>query len=430
MDADQIRSLQPAMAAFAADFRDCFKREATFQHFQRYLLGLQTDLSRKSIEPIALAAGTPVRTLQEFLQFFKWDHARVQAQLQRRVMDRHAPAPESGRGEQAIGVLDPSAHAKRGPKTPGVQRQWCGEAGKKDNCVIGQHLLYTDNDPLNPFNCVLASDLYLPDSWANDWGRRREAGIPDKLEYRPKWQIGIDLLREAIGNGVRLAWLTFDEEMGSVPAFWYALDELGQRGVGEVRRNFRAWAKKPACRSLRGEHASRRVDNLVRHSPAFGDQAWRMMTIKHTTRGAVTWQIKSARVYLVVRDEQGRSVPTDRKYWLIAAHQPDTGEMKYFVSNADGKASLQQMLQAAFARWQIEKWFERAKQEAGFGAFEVRTYQSLIRHWLCSRLAMLFLAEQTHRLRGEKSTDHTGAGDRDGQRAGVEALGPQLACVV
>jgi SRSO17 transposase len=426
MDADQIRSLQPAMAVFAKDFRDCFKREATFQHFQRYLLGLQTDLDRKSIEPIALATGTPVRTLQEFLQFFKWDHARVQAQLQRRVMDRHAPA----HAEQAIGVLDPCAHAKRGPKTPGVRRQWCGETGKIDNCVVGQHLLYTDNDPHNPFTCVLASDLYLPQSWAEDWERRREAHIPDELVYRPKWQIGIDLLREAIGHGVRLSWLTFDEEMGSIPAFWYDLDSLGQRGVGEVRPNFRVWVKKPACRSPRGEHASRRVDNLVRHSPVFRDQPWRPMTIKHTTRGAVTWRLKSARMHLVAKDEQGRSVPTDRRYWLIAAHQPGTGEMKYFVSNADAKASREQMLQAAFARWHIEKWFERAKQEAGFGAFEVRTYRSLIRHWLCSRLAMLFLAEQTHRLRGEKSEDHAGAGSRGGPRAGVEAMGSPLACVV
>jgi hypothetical protein len=43
----------------------------------------------------------------------------------------------------------------------------------------------------------------------------------------------------------------------------------------------------------------------------------------------------------------------------------------------------------------VEKWFERAKQEAGLGAFEVRTYTSLPRHWLCVRVVMAFLAEQT-----------------------------------
>jgi len=421
MDADQIRSLQPALAGFAVAFRDCFKREATFEHFQRYLLGLQTELHRKSIEPIALAAGVAVRTLQEFLQFFKWDHARVNARMQQRVMDLHG-------SEQAIGVLDPSAHAKRGDKTPGVQRQWCGETGKTDNCVIGHHLLYTDNDAQNPLTCVIGSDLYLPESWAKDRRRCREAGIPDDVGYRPQWRIGLDLVREAIGQGVRLAWLTFDEELGSVPAFWYGLDELGQRGVGEVRSNFRAWVKKPSCRSLRGEHASRRVDNLVRHSPAFTKQKWRDMKIKTATRGPVTWRIKATRVHLVIR-EGHMTRPTDRRYWLIAAKHPTTGEMKYFISNASADASLKPMLQAAFARWHIEKWFERAKQQAGLGAFEVRNYTSLIRHWLCSRLAMLFLAEQTHRLRGEKSADHVGAGRRGGPYAGVEMLEPDLAFV-
>jgi len=424
MNADQIRSLQPAMAAFAAEFRDCFKRQTTFEHFQRYLLGLQTELDRKSIEPIALAAGVAVRTLQEFLQFFKWDHARINARMQQRVMDRHGP----GHGEEGLGVLDPSGHPKRGDKTPGVQRQWCGQTGKTDNCVIGHHLLYTDNHATNPFTCVIGSDLYLPESWANDRERCREAGIPDEVGYRPQWQIGLDLLREAIGNGVRFSWLTFDEELGSVPAFWYGLDELGQRAVGEVRPNFRAWAKKPSCRSPRREHASRQVDNLVRHSPAFTQQSWRSMTIKTTTRGPVTWQIKTARVHLVTREDRVGQ-PTDRQYWLIAAKHPTTGEMKYFISNAPANAPLEAMLQAAFARWHIEKWFERAKQQAGFGAFEVRTYTSLIRHWLCSRLAMLFIAEQTHRLRGEKSADHIRAGCGRGQHAGVEMLEPELAIV-
>ena len=79
-------------------------------------------------------------------------------------------------------------------------------------------------------------------------------------------------------------------------------------------------------------------------------------------------------------------------------------------------------MEIAFSRWHVEKWFERAKQECGFGAFEVRTYTSLIRHWLASRLAMYFLADQTHRLRGEKSTDNIGAGRRCSQYVGLEDM--------
>jgi len=74
MTADQIRSLQPEMAGLLAFFRPCFKRVASFGHWERYIVGLITDLRRKSIEPIALAAGVAVRMLQEFLADLAWDH--------------------------------------------------------------------------------------------------------------------------------------------------------------------------------------------------------------------------------------------------------------------------------------------------------------------------------------------------------------------
>jgi len=420
MTADQIRSLQPALAALLESFRVCFGRCSTFQHWQRYLLGLLADLKRKSIEPIALAAGTKVRTLQEFLATFEWDHDRVNKLLQQRVMDEHG-------SENGIGVIDSAGHVKQGEKTPGVQRQWCGEVGKKENCVVGQHLLYTDNDPHNPFTGMLASDLYLPKSWADDRDRCRQAGIPDDVVYRPKWRIAIDQLDQAVGNGVRFSWLTFDEEYGSVPQFWFELDRLGQRGIGEVRSNFLCWPTWPHCRSRQPAHASKRVNNVCRYSPVFRKKDWHRMTVKETTRGPAVWELKAARVWLVDASQEP-SKPTDRQYWLIVAHNPSSGEYKYFVSNASAKATLKQMLTAAFARWHVEMWFERAKQETGFGAFEVRTYVSLIRHWLCSRMAMFFLAEQTERLRGKKSADHTGAGGGGGQRLGHSDLGPQLAC--
>ncbi len=47
----------------------------------------------------------------------------------------------------------------------------------------------------------------------------------------------------------------------------------------------------------------------------------------------------------------------------------------------------------------METWLERAKQKCGGGAFEVRTYQSLIRHWLCSRIGMYIPAAETTQLR-------------------------------
>lgn len=417
MNYEQLASFEPALARFLEKIRHCFKRDKTFGYLQKYMLGLMTDLKRKSIEPIALASGVAVRTLQEFLAFFSWDHELADKTLVRQVVNRQ-------HGKRSIGVLDASAHVKQGKQTPGVQRQWCGETGKRDNCVIGQHLLYTDNDVKNPFSCVVASDLYLPQSWDEDRDRCERAGIPEEISYRPKWKIGIEQIKRTMAQGLRFDYVTYDEEFGKVPEFVFELDGLGQDSIGEVPCNFRVWVKSPACKSHRAEHASHRIDNIVSHSPTFYGQSWRKMVIKDTTRGQCIWHVKSAQVYLV-KHKEGKAycpIPTDRTYWLIVAKNLQTGETKYFVSNALAKEKLETLMEIAFSRWHVEKWFERAKQECGFGAFEVRTYTSLIRHWLVSRLAMYFLADQTNRLRGEKSADHIGTSSRCGEYTGLENM--------
>ena len=399
MTTDEIRALEPSARRRLEQFRDCFKKAPVFGYLVSYSLGLMATFERKSIEPIALWIGTAVRTLQLFLSQFAWDHTRIESRLRRMIVDEYG-------SQNALGVIDASAHAKQGDKTPGVQRQWCGESGKIDNCVVGQHLIYTNNDPKNPFSACVASDLYLPESWINDPARRKEAHVPEEAVFRTKWEMAADQVEACQADGVRFAWITCDEEYTSVPEFIYRMDRGGQRLIGEVRSNFRCWTKRPACRSFQGPHASKRVDNVCRFSPAFRQQPWRRVHVKDTTRCNCVWEVKTARVHLVAKDAKGRACPTDRKYWLIVAKNPATSEIKYFTSNAAANTPIEEMLRVAFGRWHVEIWFERAKQKCGFGSFEVRTYQSLMRHWLCSRIGMYILAAETTQLREKKSTHY------------------------
>ena len=177
MDAAQLASLEPALNEFIDVFAKCFQAP-TFKHFRTYLLGLMEDMPRKNVEAIALGAGTAVRTLQEFISQLAWGHDRLHQLYQHLVADRHAC-------DNAIGVIDSSGHPKQGNRTPGVQRQYCGQSGKIDNCVVGVHLLYTDNHLSNPFSCMLDGELYLPKSWDDDVERRNLAGIPDDIHHQP-----------------------------------------------------------------------------------------------------------------------------------------------------------------------------------------------------------------------------------------------------
>jgi SRSO17 transposase len=97
-------------------------------------------------------------------------------------------------------LLDETSVTKKGKKTPGVQRQWCGAVGKQENCTVTVHLGVTRGG----FKALLDADLFLPPSWSEDRPRCREAGIADDVVYRPKWRLGLDQICRAMGNGVAL----------------------------------------------------------------------------------------------------------------------------------------------------------------------------------------------------------------------------------
>jgi SRSO17 transposase len=253
---------------------------------------------------------------------------------------------------------------------------------------------------------MLDSDLYLPeDSWHKDRNRCQAAHIPDSVVYRPKWQIAVEQIKRALGNGVRFDWITFDEDYGGKPQFLYDLDALGLLYVGEVPPQARCWPSFPRYCSPQAPFVAKRVDNAVVWGKSFIGQPWRRFTLHHQSIASQTWEARAAQVWLQKdgRDTDVTCRPTDRTYWLIVARNVQTREVKYFVSNAPPKTSLKRLLKVAFCRWTVEHVFRVAKSEIGFDHFEGRSYLGLLRHMMLCQLVMLFLAEQTARLRGEKS---------------------------
>ena len=85
MTPDQIAGLGPALTEFIGSFRSCLGECRVMGHFDVYCRGLLSNLRRKSVEPVAVAAGSFVRALQLFLTERDWDHLRLGDQLQRRV---------------------------------------------------------------------------------------------------------------------------------------------------------------------------------------------------------------------------------------------------------------------------------------------------------------------------------------------------------
>ena len=167
MTVKQIAKLGKELGKFLRLFVGYFCSQPGFALLSVYVQGLFSNVPRKNIEAIALELGTPPRTLQRFVESIKWSEIGVRDQCQRLVALDHAH-PE------AIGCLDESGTAKSGVDTVGVARQWLGSCGKVDNGVVGVHLSYCAPG----FQCLLDSELYLPQEWTDDPVRRKKTTFP------------------------------------------------------------------------------------------------------------------------------------------------------------------------------------------------------------------------------------------------------------
>jgi SRSO17 transposase len=411
MTEHDLQSLGPALADYLDTYLFCCDYTQTFGHLGTYVRGLLSDLPRKSVEPIALEAGVAARTLQQFLKDHLWSAPQVRARLQDHVvaaLGQVKDADDLG----TVGIIDESGTPKKGDKTPGVQRQWCGRLGKVDNCVVTVHLGVARGH----YKTLIDYDLFLPEEWAADRKRCRAAGIPAEVVYRPKGLIALGQLDRAKEQGVALDWLTFDEEYGKSPGFIAGLNQRHLRFVGEVPRTLSCLVVNRSARRPDEQVSSRTAEQVVHNTTAFREQSWRVVRLARQTLADQVWRVKAARVWL-----HGAAGWSSRTYWLLWASNDETGEEKFFLSNAAEDTPIETLVRVAFRRWNVEHTFRVAKSELGFGHFEGRDYTALMRHLSLCLVAMTFVAEQTDRLRGEKPGGDAGAGV-PGHQPGVPTM--------
>jgi SRSO17 transposase len=363
------------------------------------------------VEPIADAAGIPPRNLQQFLSLYRWDEFAMRDRLQQHIARQHAHL-------HSVGVIDETSFVKKGDQTACVQRQHCGCVGKRENCVVSVHLGYAIPD----FHTMLDGELYLPEeTWHANRQRCRQAGIPDEVVYRPKHQIALEQYQRAVSNGIRFAWLTFDEFYGRNGPFLRTLDQMAQNYVAEVPVDFTVWTQEPQI--LYRAHARDKqpgrprkyprlkvknnprieVRNVLTYSPIMRKIPWKKYHVKDGSKGPMIWEVKHMMVWLP--DDKG--LPTQPYHLIVTRNALNHNEMKYFISNAPPNTEAETLLKAAFCRWTIERVFEDSKSELGMDHFEVRKFPSIQRHLILSCVSHIFLSEFCLQHRGEKSwSDH------------------------
>jgi SRSO17 transposase len=380
-----MRGLLKRLEAFADPFAESLTGPQQRRHAAEYMTGLLSKLERKTGEAIAYLHDQERQGLQKFVGEVPWDHRPVLATLARQV------GKDLGEAD-AVVVFDPSAFPKKGTKSVGVARQWCGRNGKVDNCQVGVFMAYVSRKE----HALVNTRLYLPQDWTKDRARRKEAGVPKVIKFRTRHQLALEMLDEC-GNHLPHGWVAGDDEMGRSSKFRRELQARTERFLLAVPSNtlIRDLEVPPPEYSGRGRHPMSPFLRLDRWRAALPEDAWTRIEVRDGEKGPLVIEVVKRRVQ--ARTETGGTGPEELLFVTRERQADGTLKHDYYMSNADPGTSLRELARVTKAAHRIEECLERAKGEAGLADYQVRNWSAWHHHQTLSLLAAWFLNQETRR---------------------------------
>ena len=148
----EVKNWRTAFDALHARIAGHFRRVEVRQRVKGYRLGLRDRVERKNGGQLAEQLGeTGPPGVQRRLNAARWDENAVRD-------DRRSSVVEHLGDAAGVRLVDETGFLKKGIKSVGVQRQYSGTAGRRENCQIGVFLGYAS--PTG--HALLDRELYLP----------------------------------------------------------------------------------------------------------------------------------------------------------------------------------------------------------------------------------------------------------------------------
>ncbi len=362
------------------------------RHLTIMIQGLLSDLKRKTIEPIALAFAETkfVRLLTKFMSAAKWSHEDMKTAYQAELAGFLAE-------EGGMLTADDTCVPKKGKKSVGVDRQYCGSTGKIDNCQTIPMVGYVSSKGYG----ICDWDLYLTKKWLGDSHAdlRRQCKIPQSTVFKTKNQQMLEMIQQAHASGQFAAnYVGVDSFYGSDSQF---LDALPKELIyfADVRKSQRVFAQRPelVAQGKRGKltPASKpvTVEELVAQDPA----PYNEMVLGIGSKGPIFSKDKAIAVVEVRDGLPGKDV------WLYV-RQLEDGSLKYSLTNVEATASLAEIRKPALMRWSIEQCFKELKDYLGMDHYETRNWLAFHRYILLANIAHLFINKLRAKFASQMST--------------------------
>jgi SRSO17 transposase len=366
-----------------------------------YCTGLVLPSERKSVEPLA-AMTAPARvaaqhqSLLHFVGNSPWsDDAMLDKvrELVRPAVERHGPIE--------AWIIDDTGFPKKGRHSVGVTRQYCGQLGKQDNCQVAVTLSIANHSASLP----IAYRLYLPEEWAADAARRRQAGVPAAIDFQTKPSIALEQIRAACAAGVPRGVVLMDAGYGNDTGLRAAIGALDLSYVAGIQPSTTVWAPGTAPlpakpRSGRGRPATR-LRRDAEHRPIavkalaldLPEAAWQTVTWREGSADWLTSRFARLRVRGAHRDQK-LAEPRAEEWLLIEWPVDEREPTKYWLATLAGDIAFERLVDLAKLRWRIERDYQELKQELGLGHYEGRSWRGFHHHATLCIAAYGFLVSE------------------------------------
>ncbi len=373
-----LERLKKFIQPFAATLGPAAQRD----HLEEYVAGLVSNIQRKNIESIAYLHEQDRQPLQKFIGQKPWEWQPIIGELASQI------ATAIGEADGVL-VFDPSGVLKQGKGSVGVARQWCGRAGKVDNCQVGIYLGYATRQE----HALVDMRLYLPKEWTKDKARRQRAGIPNEIRFRTRHELALEMLREH-RDVLPHRWVTGDDEMGRNSRFREQLRTMNEQYLLAVPSNTLIRDLDAPAPPYRGSGQPpkvpfQRVDNWVKTV-----QNWTRIEVRPGEKGPLLVEAAKARV----QTKLGRRNGPEETLVVFRERQGDgTFKSDYCLSSAPFDTPLREFARVLGAEHRIEECLRRAKGEAGLAQYQVRTWVGWHHHQTLTLLATWFLTQEKQR---------------------------------
>ena len=323
VSSDLIDGLMGRLETFVEPFAVALIEPEQRQHSVEYISGLLSKLDHKTGEAIAYLHDQERQGIQKFIGHVPWDHQPLLMTLAQQV------GTDLGEPDGVI-VFDPSSFPKKGAKSVGVARQWCGRLGKVDNCQVGVYMAYVSRKE----QAIVDARLYLPKEWTRSRARRLEAGVPKEIRFQTRHELALQMLDEQ-GSLLPHSWVAGDDEMGRPTSFRLALRGREQRYLLAVPSNtlIRDLDVPPPQYSGHGRRPKSPFTRVDRWCAALPEASWTEVEVRDGEKGPLT--VEAVKCQVQARTETGGSGP-DEVLFITRERQADgTFKHDYYLSNAD-----------------------------------------------------------------------------------------------